>query len=201
MAMGKNYPKTLRTLIREVYADLKKSGAKEVTIRELNDEINNKHPSLVALEKERLFREAINTSIRQMLKSDSNSLRSSQLSLPLGLTDIVLPVCLPIKYSAREYAWVEPYDMTFAQLEKKISQKTIALKASIELQSLERVRDYLKPYMTSKPGFSPTTQRRGRRGSNRRGSAERADDFAVNGLRERLQRFVRTKPRLPSCRT
>ena len=50
-------------------------------------------------------------------------------------------------------------------------------------------------------GFSPTTQRRGRRGSNRLGSAERADDFAVNGLRERLQRFVRTKPRLPSCRT
>jgi hypothetical protein len=131
MAMGKNYPKTLRTLIREVYADLKKSGAKEVTMRELNDEINNKHPSLVALEKERLFREAINTSVRQMLKSDSNSLRSSQLSLPLGLTDIVLPVCLPIKYSAREYAWVEPYDMTFAQLEKKISQKTIALKENL----------------------------------------------------------------------
>jgi hypothetical protein len=38
-------------------------------------------------------------------------------------------------------------------------------------------------------GLTPTTQRRARRGSNRCGSAERADDFAVSGLRERLQRF------------
>jgi hypothetical protein len=151
MAMVKKSPQKLRTLIREVYSDLKKSGAKEVTIHELNDEITKKHPNLVAQEKDHLFRNAINTSIRQILKSDSNSLRSSQLSLPLGLTNIVLPVCLPIKHSAREYAWVEPWDLTFAQLEKKISQKTIAMKPSMELQSLERVRDYLKPYMTSKP--------------------------------------------------
>ena len=152
--MGKNSPKTLRTLIREVYADLKKSGAKEVTIHEFSDEVTSKHPKLVAQEKDRLFRNAIGTCARQILKSDSDSLRSTQLSLPLGLTDVVLPVCIPIRFNkqnARESAWIEPYDITFAQLNQKIAQKTMELRASIELQSLERVRDYLKPYMASAP--------------------------------------------------
>ena len=34
-----------------------------------------------------------------------------------------------------------------------------------------------------------------------RGSAERADDFAVSGLRERLQRLRAHEARTPSCRT
>ena len=41
--------------------------------------------------------------------------------------------------------------MTFAQLDKEIAHKTTAIKASIELTSLERVREYLAPHMASKP--------------------------------------------------
>jgi hypothetical protein len=146
MAKAKKSPPKLRTLIRQVYSGLKKGGAKQVTIHEIIIEIERDHPKLVKSEKDRLFHEAIGSWTRQILKSDSNSLRSTQLSLPLDLKDAVLPVCIPIfstNRKIREAEWIELYDATFAQLTKEIDRRTAALQENPELRSLERARALL----------------------------------------------------------
>lgn len=157
MAKAKKSPPKLRTLIRQVYSGLKKGGAKQVTIHEIIIEIERDHPKLVKSEKDRLFHEAIGSWTRQILKSDSNSLRSTQLSLPLDLKDAVLPVCIPIfstNRKIREAEWIELYDATFAQLTKEIDRRTAALKENPELRSLERARALLAPHMASRPDWA-----------------------------------------------
>jgi hypothetical protein len=72
----------------------------------------------------------------------------------VDLKDAILPVCIPIFSTdrrIREAKWVELYDATFTELEKEIERRTAALKTTLELQSLERTRERLAPYMANKP--------------------------------------------------
>jgi hypothetical protein len=152
--MPKTSPTKLRTLIREVYSDLKKSGLKQVMIHDLVAEATRRQPKLVEQEKDRLFRDAISAWTRRILKSSSDSLRTSQLSLPIELGHVILPVCIPVRPAGRhtgEAEWIETYDITFAQLDREISYRRTVINGNKELISLEKVRAYLAPHMAKRP--------------------------------------------------
>jgi hypothetical protein len=154
MATNKKPIPKLRSLIRQVYAELKSTGATRVTTNELINAAISKHPKSVAQEKDRLFREAIGNWARKILTSDSDSLRSVQLLLPLGLENVALPVCIAVRSDNRKVraaGYIETYHTTYSQLENEIAKETAGLKESIKLTSLKRVRDYLRPHMASKP--------------------------------------------------
>lgn len=123
-------------------------------IHELIEGVTKSHPKLVEQEKERLFRDAIGSWARQILRSDSDSLRSSQLVLPIELHHIRLPVCIPIWPKGRESGeadWIEPADVTFAQLDQEIARKLESSAANRELRSLQALREYLAPHMADHP--------------------------------------------------
>lgn len=154
MADRKQPPARLSTLIRQVYSDLKKSGETRVLIHRVVDEITKSSPELVAQEKERLFHESISAQVRRILKSHSDSLRSTQLYLPLDLGPVNLPVCIAIRSPRKksgEAEWIELFDVSFNELTQEITNKTSALKQNSELQSLERLREYLTPHMAANP--------------------------------------------------
>jgi hypothetical protein len=123
-------------------------------IHELIDEVTRQHPKLVEQEKDRLFRDAIGSWARQILRSDSDSLRSSQLLLPMDLGPVKLPVCIPVwpkGQTSGEAEWIETADITFAQLDAEIARRRESIKANRELQSLMRVREYLARHMADHP--------------------------------------------------
>jgi hypothetical protein len=147
-------PTKLRTLLREVYSDLKKSGAVSITIHDLTEAATKRDSKLVEQEKNRLFRDAIGSWARQILRSDSDNLRSSQLILPMDLGPLTLPVCIPVWPSGQptgEAEWTEIPDLTFAQLDAEIARKREHIKANKELRSLMRMREYLAPHMAERP--------------------------------------------------
>ncbi len=122
-------------------------------IHELIEEVTKRHPKLVEQEKERLFRDAIGAWTRQILRSDSDSLRSSQLILPMELRHIRLPVCIPVWPKGQqggEAEWIEPPDITFAQLDQEIARK-LELSVARDLRNLQIVREYLAPHMADQP--------------------------------------------------
>src|SRR6266496_16880 len=124
--MADKSPKKLRTLLRETYSGLKQDGSERIMIHELIEAVTKKHPKLVEQEKDRLFRDAIGAWARQILRSDSDSLRSSQLMLPMELHHVRLPVCIPIwpkGHESGEAEWVETPDITFAQVDQEIARK------------------------------------------------------------------------------
>ena len=152
--MATKSPTKLRTLLREVYSDLKKSGSDRITIHELVDGASKRSPKLVALEKDRLFRDAIGSWARQILRSDSESLRTSQLILPMDLGPVTLPVCIAVRHKGQkggEAEWIETPDVTYAQLVADIEHRQEIIRANRQLQSLMRVREYLAPHMASHP--------------------------------------------------
>ncbi len=156
MAEAKDSHPKLRTVIRQVYSDLKKDGKKRISIYQIRDKIVQNYSKLVEIEKERLFRDAISDWIRQTLKSGSSSLRAKQLSLPLDLGPVYLPLCISIRSIGRsvgEAEWVEPYDISFAELCQEIAKRTetVTIKQVKELRSLEKLKEYLAPYMERTP--------------------------------------------------
>jgi hypothetical protein len=123
-------------------------------IHELIDGVTKKAPKLVDLEKQRLFREAIGAWARRILRSDSNSLRSSQLVLPMELGPMALPVCLAVRPHGKksgEAEYIEIPDATYAQLESDIERREEIIRETKQLQNLRRLREYLAPRMADHP--------------------------------------------------
>ncbi len=123
-------------------------------IHELIEAVTKSHPKLVEQEKDRLFRDAIGAWARQILRSDSDSLRSSQIMLPMDLHHVRLPVCIPVWPKGQETGeaeWIETPDLTFAQLDQEIARKLELSAANRELRNLQEVREYLAPHMVDSP--------------------------------------------------
>jgi hypothetical protein len=74
--------------------------------------------------------------------------------LPLDLVNTHLPVCVHIHTGGKtniEAKWVETYDVTFSELDREVSQRTVEIKANRDLENLKRLREYLAPHMKKKP--------------------------------------------------
>jgi hypothetical protein len=108
---------------------------------------------LVEKEKTRLFNETIAAWTRKMLSSDSDSLRSVQLILPIDLPAIALPVCIPVrpkKPGDGETIYKETPDASFNDLDAEIAFLEKSIRESRHLAGLKVLREYLSPHMAEK---------------------------------------------------
>jgi hypothetical protein len=146
--MARKKDPKLRTVIRDVYSDLRISGPP--TIPEIVASVSSRYPKLVEKEKARLFNETIASWARKILNSDSDSLRSAQLILPMDLHAIPLPVCIPVRPKKGETVYKETAIASYADLDAEIAFLETRVKESRHLSALKTLREYLAPHMAEK---------------------------------------------------
>ncbi|WP_213737483.1 hypothetical protein [Bradyrhizobium sp. dw_411] len=110
---------------------------------------------MVEKEKERLFNETIASWARKILSSDSDSLRSSQLILPMDLTSVALPVCIPVRPKEGETIYKETSEASYADLDAEIVFLEKRTRESRHLSGLKAVREFLAPHMAEKHRNEP----------------------------------------------
>jgi len=125
-------------------------------IHELVDPVIEANPKLVEQEKNRLFREAMGSWARHILRSDSDSVRTTQLILPLELGTLSLPANIPTWPRGKktgEASWVETHDSSYTQLGAEIARLEAHTRETHQLRGLKRVHAYLAPHMADRPNM------------------------------------------------
>jgi hypothetical protein len=137
-------PVKLRTKVREVYDQF--GAMPRVEVNEIVLRVTATHPELVEKEKDRLFRETIAAWVRSLCHKED----SSQLALPLALTDVDPPARIAVRSNGQKSGpatWVRIDEATYDELDRKVASLEARRKVDTELVSLIQIRDYLKPHM------------------------------------------------------
>jgi hypothetical protein len=151
--MARKKDPQLRKAIRGVYSDLRISGPP--TIHDIVEAVSSRYPKLVAKEKERLFSETIASWTRKILNSDSDSLRSTQLILPMELASASLPVCMPVRQTTGDTILKETPDASFNDVDAAIAFIEKHIRESRRLSSLKALREYLASRIPEKRRNDP----------------------------------------------
>jgi hypothetical protein len=140
-------------VIRAVYSDLRIEGPP--TIPDIVAAVSRRYPKLVEKEKARLFKETIASWTRKILSSDSDSLRSTQLILPMDLAGLSLPVCISVRPKVGETIQKDTSIASFNDVVAEITFIEKHIRESRRLSNLKILREYLAPRIPEKRRNEP----------------------------------------------
>lgn len=154
----------LREAIRICIGKLKAQG--RFATRELTQMMVEDYGDLVSDASERLIAEALAGIARQLMKNDTPSARSRQMSLPLEIAHLRLPdsMSLPPRNEPMndgdlggdaegvetdtEFLWTDMYEATFEELEDHLQYLAGTIAADVRRhKTLTELHEYLAPVM------------------------------------------------------